>query len=788
MSPFDELFKFTLFDVTECLLILILEAMAEMEETDRSFEDPMNQYNWQHISDMCAYSLVSGKANFNLLLENLVNELTTSKYRKARGELMRVVLQYISVHVSAAIRAEKTGKIEFSFYPKLVELYNLLYHEDTSEVSTSAEQMKLVRFFAPTAIWLNLLAVKNTDVVIEPPPKLIRYVNFIENLLTSDSKAEKDGFITIIANSFNPLIRLRSRLQLLRLRSHRRNTGRPEIFQKHFCDIVYREIQKPLNNHTTFWPLPYRKRAINGGKALDITLLSCLSFNAGQSLFKYLQEEWNQRMTRNELPSPGLIETIARMTFMGDFKGSIKSMVNIFLRKVKQETNLPHYHLLILSEFFTCRVKVINDISICPTFFVKTYSLMPGYCRNFGAPGIQRYSTFEHQFLRIFCYSSPFIFIQCIKVMMAMATHQHEKHNYVPFTSDKDFGNGKIAASAEISSLILLQYYRTYKLIMPSTLISFPNSSQELEVLDNRVIETQKISAATKKWIPKKFQQMEIAEFPSFSYIQNLLSMIDQDDIYQFNAQNEMHFRNDPHFRILLLLFNLVCQNPQQRPQSFPHFGYRLLNFYNSHYLISATNVLVDYLISTLKEFKDSGAPISKYIHLRNCINEFIFYHNFISFDRFLLQFVTHPSDNESIILMLEFTKILLIDNQPVDERLNFLIDILPSHYDISFCNSQTFFIGIKEYYDRFPEPTYYERANSDQNYPIQDDEHLPIYYSNLMEKLLPIVDHIFHRAIEQELHDNFFFPMVTRLTAVYKYHRKFFYINSMSQQTKNSI
>uniref|UniRef100_A0A914PG29 Uncharacterized protein n=1 Tax=Panagrolaimus davidi TaxID=227884 RepID=A0A914PG29_9BILA len=61
--------------------------------------------------------------------------------------------------------------------------------------------MKLVRFFAPTAIWLNLLAVKNTDVIIEPPPKLVRYVNFIENLLTSDSKAEKDGFITVIANS-----------------------------------------------------------------------------------------------------------------------------------------------------------------------------------------------------------------------------------------------------------------------------------------------------------------------------------------------------------------------------------------------------------------------------------------------------------------------------------------------------------------------------------------------------------------------------------------------------------
>uniref|UniRef100_A0AC34GUA5 Mediator of RNA polymerase II transcription subunit 23 n=1 Tax=Panagrolaimus sp. ES5 TaxID=591445 RepID=A0AC34GUA5_9BILA len=734
-KPFDLLFKYTLLEVTECLLILILEAMAAMEETERSFEDPLNQYNWQHISDMCAYSLVSGRANFNQLLENLVNHLSQLRYRKARGELMRVILQYISVHVSAAIKA--SSRIEFSFYPKLVELYNLLYHEDTSEVSTSAEQMKLVRFFAPTAIWLNLLAVKNTDVVIEPPPKLVRYVNFIENFLTSNSKAEEEGFITVIANSY---------------------TGRPEIFQKYFCDVVYREIQKPLNNHN-FWQLAYGKSALNGGKALDITLLSSLSFNAGQTLFKYLQEEWNQRMDRNELPSPGLIETIARMTFMGDFKGSIKSMVNIFLRKVKQGHNLPHYHLLVLSEFFTCRVKVINDYSICPTFFLKTYSLMTVYCQQYGA-ATQRYASFEHQFLRIFCHSSPFIFLQCITVMMAMASRKQEQ--YLPFTPVTDFGNSKTSASAEVSGLILLQYYRTYKLTMPS-LNSQPSS--ELEAYDNKIIETQTIPAKTKRWIPEKFQGMKVSQFPTFSDVQNVLSMMEQ-DIYQFSNQNERHFRDDGHHRILLLLFNLVCQ--PQRPQTFPHFGYAILNNYNSHYIISATNVLVDYIISQLKEYKDSSAPLSKYNHLRNCVNDFIFYHNFINFDRFLFQFVTHPNDDESIYLMLEFVKLILCDNQPVDERLNFLIEVLPSYYDISFCNSQVFFMGIKEYYDRFPEPSYFELF-SPESYP--PDEHLPIYYSNLMEKLLPIVDHIFHRAIEQELPGEIFFPLINRLAVVYKYH-----------------
>uniref|UniRef100_A0A914XY81 Mediator of RNA polymerase II transcription subunit 23 n=1 Tax=Panagrolaimus superbus TaxID=310955 RepID=A0A914XY81_9BILA len=735
VSPFDLLFKYTLYEVTECLLILILEAMAAMEETERSFEDPLNQYNWQHISDMCAYSLVSGRANFNQLLENLVNHLSQLRYRKARGELMRVILQYISVHVSAAIKA--SSRIEFTFYPKLVELYNLLYHEDTSEVSTSAEQMKLVRFFAPTAIWLNLLAVKNTDVVIEPPPKLVRYVNFIENFLTSNSKAEEEGFITVIANSY---------------------TGRPEIFQKYFCEVVYREIQKPFNNHN-YWQLAYGKSALNGGKALDVTLLSSLSFNAGQTLFKYLQEEWNQRMDRNELPSPGLIETIARMTFMGDFKGSIKSMVNIFLLKVKQGLNLPHYHLLVLSEFFTCRLKVINDYSICPIFVVKTYALMTVYCQQYGA-ATQRYACFEHQFLRIFCHSSPFIFIQCIKVMMAMATQKQEQ--YVPFTPVTDFGNGKTSASAEVSGLILLQYYRTYKLTMPSL---NNQTSSELEVYDNQIIETQTIPAKTKQWIPEKFQGMKVSQFPTFSHVQNVLSMIDQ-DIYQFTTQNERHFRDDGHHRILLLLFYLVRQ--QQRPQTFPHFGYVILNNYNSHYIISATNVLVDYIISQLKEYKKSGAHLDEFIQLRNYVNEFIFYHNFINFDRFLFQLVTHPNDDESIYLMLEFIKIILCDNSLVDERLNFLIEVLPSYYDISFFNSQIFFMGIKEYYDRFPEPSYFELFSPEIYRP---DEHLPIYYSNLMEKLIPIVDHIFHRAIEQELPGEIFFPLINRLAVVYKYH-----------------
>ena len=117
------LFDTTLHEVTDSLLLLILEAMAAMEEMDKSFEDhPLNQYNWQHISDLCAYCLSSGHANFVQLLERLVAHLSLLKYRKARGELMRVVLQYLSVEVYLATKHEQQKSINFKFYPKR-ELY-----------------------------------------------------------------------------------------------------------------------------------------------------------------------------------------------------------------------------------------------------------------------------------------------------------------------------------------------------------------------------------------------------------------------------------------------------------------------------------------------------------------------------------------------------------------------------------------------------------------------------------------------------------------------------------------
>ena len=267
---------------------------------------------------------------------------------------------------------------------------------------------------------------------------------------------------------------------------------------------------------------------------------------------------------------------------------------------------------------------------------------------------------------------------------------------------------------------------------------------------------------------------MKTAEFPTFSHLPNLIGMIQQDKRY-FDCQDERYFleSGDQSHRLLLMLFLMIRQNAQQQSPAFPGFAYRLLRMQNSQYIILATNIVIDYIISSFKEVKDIKDPktlASEQRRLVNCVNDFIFYFSFITFDRFLLQLVAHPNDDESIKLALEFAQNLLCDNQNVDERFNFLLEHIPSYYEMSFCNSQQFFMALKDYYDRFPELSYHEQCSDNLN----PDEHIPIYYSNLMDKLLPIVDHIFHRAIEQELSDHIFLPIIHRLAVVYKFHRKF--------------
>ena len=295
------------------------------------------------------------------------------------------------------------------------------------------------------------------------------------------------------------------------------DSGRAETFQKHFCDVVYRQIQKPLHN-LPCWKLPYNKVALNGGKALDITLLSSLSYCAATELCKYLQTEWTRRMERGELPPPGLIETIARMTFIGDFKRILKSMVNVYSELNKLATpkyNLNDY-LMLFAEFFSSRLKIIIDISNYPRMLCKTYDIMT---KCYLQPGInlQYYSSFEQQFLKFFCFAPAYVFWQYIQVTN-LYLEQQRGLRFLLFSPKTELELTKMCAPPELYSIVLLQYFRNHKLSVPTVNATWPvDTEYSRQNHDSKMMDSHFIAAATKRWIPEKFK---VSGLESFKKIQ----------------------------------------------------------------------------------------------------------------------------------------------------------------------------------------------------------------------------------------------------------------------------
>lgn len=75
--------------------------MYAVEDSDVSTSDLLSQYNWLHLSHLTTFALCMQHATFSELLSMLKIQLKNYQYRKARGELMWLLLQYVAFAASS---------------------------------------------------------------------------------------------------------------------------------------------------------------------------------------------------------------------------------------------------------------------------------------------------------------------------------------------------------------------------------------------------------------------------------------------------------------------------------------------------------------------------------------------------------------------------------------------------------------------------------------------------------------------------------------------------------------
>ena len=156
----------------------------------------------------------------------------------------------------------------------------------------------------------------------------------------------------------------------------------------------------------------------------------------------------------------------------------------------------------------------------------------------------------------------------------------------------------------------------------------------------------------------------------------------------------------------------------------------------------------------------------------------------YLPFERFFLALIMHPNDSASIKIALVILNGLLakpdVDNcRGVRARLEALYRFLPANSALLTYSSHDFFRRMVEYRKEFSDYDFEKLSiivNEDglRGYNSQ----VPMYYSNLAERLIPVVDMLFLRAFEVEIDASILEQFIKTFAPIYRYHRVFAFID----------
>ncbi len=165
-------------------------------------------------------------------------QLSKTPYKKARGELMWTLLQYVSC---------SSQKITADDCTAIFELYHLLYADEESKTGTVTDSVHLVRFLAPACLYLHLVNLSGVDNVPQPSASLQTQINFLDTSLHDENF--EDFMLAVMVNACECHMRVYISTKFLFL-----DNTNAEIFKKTIIPIIQSRLESSTDNEV--WTLP----------------------------------------------------------------------------------------------------------------------------------------------------------------------------------------------------------------------------------------------------------------------------------------------------------------------------------------------------------------------------------------------------------------------------------------------------------------------------------------------------------------------------------------------------
>lgn len=742
----------------ELLHMIILEAMSEMEKTDIRVDDPVNQYQWMNITQTVTFSLMHGLASFSRLLKILYESLTETVYRKGRTELMWIILQYVAIYLS---------QISPEDMQRIADIYNLLYKGEETFWGVDTDPLFFVRIFVPAAIWINFYT-KDPKTTPEPSESLQSQIQFLKQTAEADQNpalknvADHNAVLAAVANAYSNDMETFTKLVLDNVES--------------FLDCKADEREQ----------LPYMVMCHGRRVPLSLILIDSLTIHSRYRLLQMLMVKLHavvQMTPPLRYPSPAVVDTLARLAATTDYDYAAKQLIGLMTCTVEQlgdmsgKANCAKDLLYIFCEIFSyCLVNNPYPFPHKATFLHTSYLALSNSTVHMNGA---LYAAFEQVLLRFWMWNSP----QDMFILSNQLIGKQGKLAYL-LTSPETFSEFQPGAfsdrvvniSPELIRCFLLSYLRSLKIT------GLELQSEVLQRINKNFIWPRSTSQSFATQIPNctiddgtDFTQMD-------EFCRSVMREAHQirEYLYTNNGEEQIvkYFNEDRNISNLFCVIYLsICETKKSHP-----VFYRILTTVNAKQVIIMTNKLTDYVIHTTKRISPSDD--ATFTTMISALNEMVFNYHLVSFERFLLSFVLHPTDDDSTQAALVIIHSMVASFCDLNNRLAFLFHIVPSNKLIS--NNTVFFAKLAEYYSQYPELTYnememklrYEMQRMDLNIRridqqsfIDQAEHMPIYYGNLAERILPIVDVLLFRALEIGVADEIFDNLLSKFKCCYKYH-----------------
>ncbi|XP_072045774.1 mediator of RNA polymerase II transcription subunit 23-like [Amphiura filiformis] len=695
----------------EELVDLVVVAMERSEKEDGSQELTVaSEMLWQHLSSQIIIFVLFQFASFPHMVKTLHQKLSGRNLRKGRDHLMWVLLQFIAGSI------KKNPLSEFTPVPKL---FDLLYPEQEPLPIPDFSQPSCTHRMAMACIWIHLswkAQTENKTLQRPVPASLTKQLEFLQQASKSAQQLPLTDFrIALLCNAFST---------------------NQELFSKP-VSVLYASVYIVGKNTV---PMPGSCVASVPTAPLPLNFLDSLTIHARMSLIHHISNKVVSHSRPNMAPniglSPALVETYSRLLVYIEIESlGIKGFISQILPKVCEHNAWGILHTML--ELFSFRLHHVQ-----PHFRVSLLTYLHTINKMTQSNHNQLFQCIESTALRIItglgsAEVQPQLsrFLQDPKQLLSSDSEELNRALVLTLARAMHVTGSETLSGNWCKDILATLFSNTPHNWATHTLHCFPSALQQF-FHDNQA------TAENRSFLKKTVED----EYRKWKGMTN-------------DADIMTHFMQSQPPLFLCLVWKMLLDTERMRPVTI-----KILERIGPRALASHIRTFADFLVY---EFSTSAGGQ----HVNKCIetlNDMVWKLNLVTLDRLVLSLALRSHEGNEAQVCFFIVQLLLLKPSEFRNRVNEFIKEAPSdHWTQSDWHNKHI-----NYHRKFPEKFFYEGLLEQTGAKLSTPQHyLPIYFSNVCLRFLPVFDILIHRFLELPPVSKSLETLLDHLGGLYKFH-----------------